>query len=123
MPEVINDDLIIRIVNKGINTLGENSAQLLWSLVEKNYGLSKNKIPENLPAFLEALQNTFGLGYSFLDSILQTLLQQAIGENLKEYKNFAQCVTDLRNKTTAPIYEKGEVATVESCMAIGSIER
>ena len=114
MPETISDELIIRIVNKGINTLGENSAQLLWSLLEKEYGLSKNKIPENLPTFLEALRKTFGLGYSFLDSILQTLLQQATGENLKEYKSFAQCVTDLRNKATAPIYGKSETATVES---------
>jgi hypothetical protein len=114
MPEVINDDLIIRIVDKGINSLGENSAQLLWSLLEKDYGINKTKIPENLPVFLEALQKIFGLGYSFLDSILQTLLQQSTGENLKVYKSFAQCVAELRNKETAPIQEKSEKTTVES---------
>ena len=114
MPEIITDELILRIIDKGINTLGENSAQLLWSLLEKDYGLNKNKIPENLPAFSDALQKTFGLGYSFLDSILRTLLEQSTGENLKENKSFAQCVTDLRNKTTSPNYEKSEATTAES---------
>jgi hypothetical protein len=106
MPEVINNELIIRVVDKGINALGENSAQLLWTLLEKDYGINKNEIPENLPVFLEALQRIFGLGYSFLDSILQTLLQQSTGENLKGCKSFAQCVAELRNKTPAEIQEK-----------------
>ncbi len=65
MAEVINDELIIRIVDKGINSLGDNSAQLLWSLLEKDYGLNKNKIPENLPAFLETLQKIFGQATAF----------------------------------------------------------
>jgi hypothetical protein len=114
MPEVISDELIIQIVEKGINSLGDNSAQLLWSLLEKDYGINKTKIPQNLPGFLETLQKIFGLGYNFLDSILQTLLQQSIGENLKVYKSFAQCVAELRKKQTAPIQEKSEKTTVES---------
>jgi hypothetical protein len=103
MPEVISDELMIRIIDKGINTLGENSARLLWSLLENDYGLSKNEIVKNLPAFLEALQKTFGLGYSFLDSILLTLLKQSTGEPLEECKSFSQYVAERHNKTLLDI--------------------
>jgi hypothetical protein len=103
MPEVISDDLMIRIIDKGINTLGENSSRLLWSLLQNDYGLSKDEITKNLPAFLEALQKTFGLGYNFLDAILLTLLKQSTSESLEGYKSFSQYVAEWRNKTPLDI--------------------
>jgi hypothetical protein len=112
LPKTINDELIIEVVVKAINALGNNSAEMLWSILENDYGLVKNKIPENLPALMEALQKTFGLGYNFIDLLFQTLLQQLTGESL-ENKSFIQCVTELQKKAdTESQKEKNEMLTV-----------
>jgi hypothetical protein len=94
LSQTINNEIIIEVVVKAINALGKNSAQMLWSILESDYGLTKDKIPQNLPELMIALQKTFGLGYNFIDLLFQTLLQQSTGQSF-EKKNFIECVAEL----------------------------
>jgi predicted metalloprotease with PDZ domain len=96
----ISDEMIILIVDKGINSLGNNPSQVLWSTLAKEYNIDKNQVAEKLPEFIETLQKVFGASYSFLDLLFLTLLQRATGERLEGHIGFLKCVTDLRNKVT-----------------------
>jgi predicted metalloprotease with PDZ domain len=93
----ISDEMIILIVDKGINSLGNNPSQVLWSTLAKEYNIDKNQVAEKLPEFIETLQKVFGASYSFLDLLFLTLLQRATAERLERHTSF---LTDLRNKAT-----------------------
>jgi hypothetical protein len=113
LPETISDEIIIEVVAKAINSIGKNSSQMLWSILENDYGITKNKIPENLPALMDALQKIFGLGYNFIDLLFRTLLQQFTGESF-ENKSFIQCVIELQNNANSKSQkENNEILTIQ----------
>ena len=89
MPNQINDELILSVI-------GERPKQALWFCLENDLNFDRKKIPENLEAFEQALQNFFGLGFNFLEMLFIRYLGDALGENLSEYKNFAECVKSVR---------------------------
>jgi hypothetical protein len=98
MSELIKDEIILDTIDKGLNLLGENPKCALWFCLEKDFKFDRHKVPENLEAFEEALKSFFGLGYNFLESFFRQHLQKATGEDLKDYKTFADCVRGLRKK-------------------------
>ena len=65
-------------------------------MLEQEYGFSRENIPKDLTAFVGVLQSIFGLGYSFLDSIFKSLLEQEIGEKLEVNSSFVEYVQNLR---------------------------
>ena len=110
--------MIILIVDKGINSLGNNSSQVLWSTLEKEYAIRKNQVPEKLPEFVETLQKVFGTSYHFLDLLFQTLLQQSTGTNLEGHGSFLQSVTELKNKATLETQmPKDETLTIDALLS------
>jgi len=101
MSKLITDEIILDAINKGLSALGETPQKALWYCLEKDFKFDRNKIPEDFEAF-EAFEKTlkgfFGLGYTFLESLFRQELQKATGEDLKDYKTFADCIQGLRKK-------------------------
>jgi hypothetical protein len=96
----INNGLILSIIEKGLDSLGDNSKKAIWCCLENDYGFSRTSIPENLETFQSVLEKIFGLGYSFLDALFRKYLQDATGENLQGYESFVESVQALRFKKT-----------------------
>jgi len=96
MYQAFDDGLLLAIIEKGLDSLGETPKQALWFYLERDFAFSKKNIADNIDAFQEALQKFFGLGYSFLDTLFRRYLQEATGESLEGYSSFADCVNDLR---------------------------
>jgi hypothetical protein len=100
MPKQI-DEIILGVIDRGFGALGENPKHALWYCLERDFNLSRQKVPENIKAFEKALQSFFGLGYNILDSLFLNYLCEAAGENLKEYQSFAEAVNHLRSKVSS----------------------
>jgi hypothetical protein len=98
MSEPINNRLILSIIERGIDTLGDDPKKTLWLCLENDYNYTQENIPENLEAFQQVLQKIFGTGYSSLDSLFKLHLQERTGEDLQGYASFVECVKALRNK-------------------------
>ena len=98
MPQPISNGLILSIIEKGLDKLGNSPKSAIWYCLEKDYGFTHETIPENLKGFESILQKIFGLGYSFLDALFKQYLQDATGENLEGYRTFAESVEALRFK-------------------------
>ena len=98
MPKPIDDGLILEVIDRGLSSLGERPKQALWYCLEKDFKFNHSKVPENMEAFEETLKDFFGLGYRFLECLFRKYLQEATGEDLKNYKTFAECVNVLRRK-------------------------
>jgi hypothetical protein len=98
MPQLVNDEIILDTIDKGLNLLGENPKQALWYCLEKDFQFDRHKVPENLESFEETLKGFFGLGYNFLEAHFRQQLQKATAEDLQGYKTFADCIHGLRKK-------------------------
>jgi len=94
----IDNGLILSIIEKGLDSLGDNPKRAIWYCLENDYGFSRTSIPENLETFQSVLEKIFGLGYSFLDALFRKYLQEATGENLQGYESFVESVQALRFK-------------------------
>jgi hypothetical protein len=98
MPQPVTDEIILDVIDKGFSALGDSPKQAIWYCLEKDYKFERDKVPENLEAFEEALKRLFGLGYNFLEALFRQHLHEATGEDLQSYKTFADCVCGLRKK-------------------------
>jgi hypothetical protein len=98
MSKPINDEIILQAIDQSLSALGDGPKQALWSFIEKDSNISRQKVPQNVEEFEQTLQKVFGLGYKFLDSLFKKYLSDATGENLNEYTSFAASVRSLRSK-------------------------
>ena len=108
MPQKISNALIISIIDDGISILGEKPTNMIWSMLETDYGFNKDNINDDLTAFIGVLRSIFGLGYSFLDTIFVNLLAKATAEKLEAVGDFVQCVSYLRQNKSANVSAQKE---------------
>ena len=107
MQQPYSDGVLLAVIEKGLDSLGETPKQAIWFYLEQTFGFSKKNIPENIDVFQDALQKCFGLGYGFLDTLFRRYLEEVIGQNLEGYSSFAECVNVLRLKPPlAPINQE-----------------
>ena len=91
-----NNATILEVIDKGLDALGKSPKQAIWILLEQDFNVNRNELPENIREFHEGLQKIFGLGYKFLDTLFCHYLQEATGENFPENMKFCDCVERLR---------------------------
>jgi len=99
MSEIINDEIVCDIIDKGLSALGESPKQAIWYYLEKDFKINRYHLLENLDAIEKAFQMIFGLGYSFLEGLFRQQLHEITGEDLQGYESFADCIRSLRMKT------------------------
>ena len=92
MPGTISDKIVREVIEKGLDSLGQSPKQAVWFCLEKDLGVDREKLHENLKTFEEALQKLFGIGYNFLKTLFMRYLQEAVGEDLHGYSSFTECV-------------------------------
>ena len=117
MSEIINDEMVLNIIDKGLSVLGESPKQAIWYYLEKDFKINCHQLLENLDAVEKAFQMIFGLGYSFLESLFRQQLHEITGEDLQGYTSFADCVRSLRMKT-----ELVETHVVNPCFSQQTVE-
>src|SRR5665647_460858 len=123
MSQLITDEIILDVIDKGFNLLGENPKQALWFCLEKDFRFDRQKVPENLEAFEETLKGFFGLGYNFLEAHFRQQLHKATGEDLQGYKTFADCIRGLRKKAeNAKEQPVGPELRLEPCVDSNLLE-
>lgn len=126
MPSYITDELILDVIEKGLSALGENPKAAIWSCLEKDFNLDKQKVPRNIEAFQQAMQRFFGLGYNFLEALFLKYLSEATGENQPSNSSFAECILSLRMKASADSMKNVTVdlsRSTSSQLSGGVIER
>ena len=106
MSKSISDEIVLQIIERGFDALGESPKQAIWFCLEEKFGFNRKKVPENLADFQAALQKIFGLGYSFLDVLFRKYLEEATGEKFHNCASFAECVSLLQSREAAKPIEK-----------------
>jgi hypothetical protein len=103
MSKPITDNLVLEVIDRGLDTLGASGKKAVWFYLEQDPSFEREKVPENLENFEKALRSLFGLGYNFLDSIFRIDLEKTVGQNLRENGSFPECVSYLRAKPSEAV--------------------
>lgn len=109
MVQVLTDKIILEVIDKGLNVLGESPKQAIWYYLENSLKIKRDNVPEHVEEFEKALQNFFGIGYGFLKNILIENLQEVTGEDLHFFATFADCIQSLRQKKYNKILAPAEL--------------
>ena len=99
MSQILSNEVIISVIDKGLSSLGESSKKAVWYCLENDFKIKRDELPGDIEKFEDVLNKFFGLGYGFLDSLFRLYLCEAIGEDLECYKTFSECIRGLRIKS------------------------
>ena len=105
----ISNELVLEVIDKGLSSIGERPKQALWFCLENDLNIERQKIPENLEAFEQALQRFFGLGFNFLAELFVRYLSDALGEDFGANKNLSECVNLIRLRSDANVVVLNEL--------------
>lgn len=95
-PQRFDDQLILEVIDKGLNSLGESPKQAVWYYLEEKFKVSRAEVPNNVTELEEALQKIFGLGYNFLETLFRQYLKEATERDFNNSQSFAECVNSLK---------------------------
>jgi len=79
---------------------GESAALVIYSYLENNLSLKRERIPEKIELFSQGLEKFFGSGAYVLEKTILSNLYSSFGLNFKEKKGytFVDYVTELKNR-------------------------
>ena len=92
---VCDNEMILRVIENGLNALGNSPKQAIWIFLENDYNVNRDDLPENIEDFSEGLQKIFGLGYKFLDALFCHYLQEETGKQFPENLTFVERIESL----------------------------
>ncbi|HLE75381.1 MAG TPA: hypothetical protein VI864_04970 [Candidatus Bathyarchaeia archaeon] len=78
------EKFLLEAVDEGLASLGESSKQAIYFHIEKTFNIQKQEIPNRIEAFTCAIEKIFGLGATFLESLILKGLYEKAGLNTKE---------------------------------------
>ena len=94
LSDAFHNGLLLEVIERGLDSLGESPKKAVWIVLEEQFNIDRNEIPLNINEITNALQNIFGLGYNFLDTLFKQNLEDATGKVFKN-KNFSESVGSL----------------------------
>jgi hypothetical protein len=95
--------ILLEAVDYGLMVLGEIVRQAIYERIEKDHGLKRAEIPEQLDAFHTALGSVLGAGAKTVEKLIAKNLYSRLGLNFTAHENWI--LVDYANHA-----KKGEVS-------------
>lgn len=97
--KVYDDDIVVlQVIQRGLDILGETSKKAIWVYLEEEFKIEINDLPRNIRKFTEGLEKIFGIGYKFLDALFCKHLEDATGEKFNTNQNFCEHIENMYTK-------------------------
>jgi hypothetical protein len=77
------DRVLLSAIDEALSSLGESVRQSIYFHIESKFNVPRNRIPENLEEFQEALEKIFGTGARFIEILIMKNLYSKVGLPLK----------------------------------------
>jgi hypothetical protein len=74
---------LLEAVDESLSSLGESSKQAIYYHLEKSFDIEKQEIPKNVESFVCALEKIFGLGASFIETLIVARLNEKAATSSK----------------------------------------
>lgn len=79
--------ILIEAVDYGLRILGESSEKAIFYHLEKDYFITKRKVPEHPEAFRKGLESIFGAGAIVIERSILEYLYSKLGLKHEENRN------------------------------------
>jgi len=79
--------ILIEATDHGLLVLGESARKSIYFHLEKDFSLTKEKIPENTEAFAKGLASIFGAGALVIEKAILESLHSKLGLRYEEKTN------------------------------------
>lgn len=99
-PLSTSDEFIVKMIEEGLDALGENVARVIVHNVETRYSLKRNQIAKKPDLFVKALRDIFGEGSLTIERIIVGTMRRKTGIpiNGKENCNLSDTVAYIRER-------------------------
>jgi hypothetical protein len=96
--------VLLQSLDSGLASLGEHVRQVIYFHMERNCGLKREQIPENMEQFHQALVTILGQGSTVVEKLITKHIHQSIGLDSIKYEDIPllDCVAQLKQKTQQP---------------------
>lgn len=103
MPSNNFSKILLAAVEESLSSLGESSKHAIFYHLENSFEIEKERIPENLTKFADALEKIFGPGASYLEKLITQQLHEKLGLDLEDesHKSFLESVDSARKRLEA----------------------
>jgi hypothetical protein len=81
------DKLLLCTIDEALNSLGKSVRQSIYFHMENKFSINRNEIPGNLQGFQGGLEELFGTGARFIESLIMKNLHTRIGHPLAMEKS------------------------------------
>jgi len=78
------DKLLLEAVDEGLASIGESPKQAIYFHLRQSFNIKKQEIPQNIEAFILAVEKIFGIGATFLEALILKALYEKTGIKGKE---------------------------------------
>lgn len=85
MPQIDFEKLLQESVDESLSSLGDSAKHAIYYHVESIFGIKREQIPNNVEAFAKALEEIFGQGAGFLETLITKRLHEKAGLGSKRY--------------------------------------
>jgi hypothetical protein len=80
--------ILIESVDYSLLLLGESARKAVYFHLERDYSITREKVPENIEAFVNGLESIFGAGALVIERSILNNLHSKLGLEHEEMKNF-----------------------------------
>jgi len=116
------DKLLLGAVDEGLSTLGESSKQAIYFHLDKNFNIKREEIPERPEAFVQAIENIFGLGASCLEVLIMQRLYEKIGGVFEWQESKGFSFTEYVAAVKQSLQEKNKTKTTTELIECEKVE-
>ena len=81
-------EYLLEAVDYGLIVLGKIVRQAIYERIEKDHGLKRADIPEQLEAFHKALESTLGVSAKTVEKLIAKNLYSRLGLNFTAHENW-----------------------------------
>jgi hypothetical protein len=83
------EDNISEAVDKALKEFGENTSEIIYSMINRDYLIKKEEIPEKFVLFVQAIRSIFGGGSKTVEALILENLFAKLGPDSVEFQTVA----------------------------------
>ena len=83
------EEIVLEAVEKALKEFGESTSEIIYSMINRDYAIKKEEIPEKFELFVQAIRSLFGSGSKTVEALILENLFAKLGPNSVEFQTIA----------------------------------
>jgi hypothetical protein len=107
------DVLLLEAIDEALSALGDSIMQTVYFHVERSFHIKKHEIPYRLGAFIEAVENIFGVGANFIEILIMKKLHEKVDARFMWNESEEFGLTQYVSEVKRVFQRKNMIKTIE----------